>query len=360
MVDLKNIQALILDWSGTIVDDLSMVWEATNYCFQKFGVAPISKEKFREEFCLPFMPFYRRYLPTQTLEEIDAYYFERFNAIQDDVQMLPHAREFLDFARQRGLRMFVLSTMDPVVFERLCARVGINHFYEGAYVGVMDKTVEIHRILQSNHLDPARTLYVGDMVHDVETARHGGVKSCAVLNGFDTLAKLRAASPDVIVEHLGELRQMFERALGPAAPVTGAAERRMPIVTVGALVFNPRGECLMVQTPKWNRSWGIPGGKVHYGEPMEAALAREIKEETALDVRDIRFVMAQDCIESPEFYRKEHFLLLNFTCRTDGGEVRLNEELEDFRWLSPTDALKLPLNRPTRILLEEYARLTRS
>lgn len=356
MVDLTQIDSLILDWSGTIVDDLSAVWEATNYCFEKFGVPPISKERFRREFCLPFMPFYRRYLPTQTLEEIDRYYFERFNTIQDNVQMLPHAREFLDFARQRGLRMFVLSTMDPVVFERLCARVGINHFYEGAYVGVMDKTTEVHRVIASNQLDPRRTLYIGDMVHDVETARHGGMKSCAVLNGFDPLEKLRPAAPDLLVEHLGELQQLFEKALGPRLP---QAERRQPIVTVGALIFNPRGECLMVRTPKWNRSWGIPGGKVRYGESMEAALAREIQEETNLAVRDIRFVMAQDCIESPEFYRPEHFLLLNFSCRTDAADVRLNEELEDFRWLSPADALKLPLNRPTRLLLEEHARFTR-
>lgn len=355
MLDLKNIQSLILDWSGTIVDDLTVVWDATNYCFGKFGVAPISREKFREEFCLPFLPFYRRYLPTQSLEEIDRCYFERFNAIQDEVALLPHAREFLEFAHSRGLRMFVLSTMDPVVFERLCGRVGINHFYEGAYVGVMDKTAEIHRVVQSNNLDPARALYVGDMVHDIETARHGGVQSCAVLTGFDKLEKLRAAGPDLIVEHLGELRQLFERAHDPRS---SQAERRQPIVTVGALIFNARGECLMVRTPKWNRSWGIPGGKVRYGEPMEAALAREMKEETGLDVQDIRFVMAQDCIEPAEFYRKEHFLLLNFTCRADTTDVRLNEELEDFRWLSPDDALKLPTNKPTRILLETYARLT--
>ncbi|MCX6900079.1 MAG: NUDIX domain-containing protein [Verrucomicrobia bacterium] len=357
MLELKNIEALILDWSGTIVDDLATVWDATNYCFEKFGVAPISRETFREEFCLPFLPFYRRYLPTQSLEEIDDYYFERFNTIQDEVVLLPHAREFLEFARNHGLRMFVLSTMDPVVFERLCGRLGINHFYEGAYVGIMDKMAEIHRVIQSNNLDPESALYVGDMVHDIETARHGGVKSCVVLTGFDKLEKLRPAGPDLIVEHLGELQQMFERSLGPRAP---QAERRQPIVTVGALIFNARGECLMVRTPKWNRSWGIPGGKVRYGEPMEAALAREMKEETGLDVRDIRFVMAQDCIESAEFYRREHFLLLNFTCRADATVVQLNEELEDFRWISTEDALKLELNKPTRILIETYARITRS
>jgi phosphoglycolate phosphatase len=49
------------------------------------------------------------------------------------------------------------------------------------------------------------------MEHDIETARHGGVHSCAVLTGYNTLAQLRAAKPDLIVEHLGELRRVLEQ-----------------------------------------------------------------------------------------------------------------------------------------------------
>jgi ADP-ribose pyrophosphatase YjhB (NUDIX family) len=43
------------------------------------------------------------------------------------------------------------------------------------------------------------------------------------------------------------------------------------------------------------------------------ALRREIMEETGLKLTDIRFELVQDCIEPPEFYKKAHFLLLNYT-----------------------------------------------
>ena len=49
------------------------------------------------------------------------------------------------------------------------------------------------------------------MQHDIETAHHGGVHSCAVLTGYNTLEQLRAAQPDLIVEHLGELRRVLEQ-----------------------------------------------------------------------------------------------------------------------------------------------------
>jgi hypothetical protein len=49
----------------------------------------------------------------------------------------------------------------------------------------------------------------------------------------------------------------------------------------------------------------------------------------------------------------EHFILLNYVARATGTDVRLNDEAEEFVWLTPAEALKLPLNSPTRILLGE-------
>ena len=113
-------------------------------------------------------------------------------------------------------------------------------------------------------------------------------------------------------------------------------------------------EVLMIRTQKWSGLWGIPGGKTKYGETSEAALRREIKEETALDISDIEFVLVQDCIHSKEFYREAHFVLLNYSCRVSGKtDVVLNEEAQEFCWVAIEDALKMKLNQPTRILLEK-------
>lgn len=82
------------------------------------------------------------------------------------------------------------------------------------------------------------------------------------------------------------------------------------------------------------------------------ALRRELKEETNLAVTDIEFVLVQDCIQSKEFYRAAHFVLLNYTCRCAGEpEVRLNDEAQEFRWVAPAAALTMAINQPTRTLL---------
>jgi 16S rRNA (cytidine1402-2'-O)-methyltransferase len=133
----------------------------------------------------------------------------------------------------------------------------------------------------------------------------------------------------------------------------------LPIPTVGALIYNAEGKVLMIRTHKWSDLWGIPGGKIQFGESAHDALRREVKEETGLDISEIRFVLAQDCIDSKEFHRAAHFILLNYTCRTDAEDVRLNDEAEEFQWIDPVQASELPLNTPTRILLDAVLRMER-
>ncbi len=349
---MRMIKNLIFDWSGTLVDDLPAVWEASNQVFVRAGVPPLTLEQFRAEFCLPFKPFYDRYIPHVALDELEEWFHAHFREAQHSARALPHAREFLEFCRQHGIRSFLLSTLRPDHFQVQSRENGFGDFFEHAYLGVLDKRAKIAELLQTHRLEPGETLFVGDMQHDIDTARHGGIHSCGVLTGYNRLAQLRQSEPDMIVEHLGELHQYLAQHQFRWV-ADGVPARVYPIATVGALVFNPDGLVLMVRTHKWSDLWGIPGGKIKWGEASLDALRREIKEETNLDIDNIRFVLVQDCISSKEFYRDAHFVLLNYTAVAAAGQiVILNDEAREYRWLSLTEAAKLPLNQPTRILLD--------
>ena len=347
------IRNVIFDWSGTLVDDLPAVWQATNYVLAQCQKAEMSLEQFRAEFCLPFTIFYERHVPHATLGQLEGWFHGRFKEVQNSVVALPHAREFLEFCRARKLRTFLLSTVHRDHFEVQSAATGFGQYLDRPYLNVWDKRKKIHEILEENQLNPDETLFIGDMQHDIETARHGEIHSCAVLTGYNTLEQLRVAHPDLIVEHLGELREILEQNELHLKPQTKEFEQdHPPIVTVGGLIFNGQGQVLMIRTHKWSNLWGIPGGKIKWGEPAMDALRREILEETNLEAQDIKFVLVQDCIHSKEFYRDAHFVLLNYTCRCAGDrEVKLNDEAREYRWVSAAEALAMPINQPTRTLL---------
>ncbi len=348
------IRNIIFDWSGTLVDDLPAVLQASNFVLTQSGKPAMSLEKFRAEFTLPFKKFYDRHTPDVPMAQLENWFHREFRQAQASVVELPHARAFLKFCRAHKIRTFLLSTIHANHFAAQNRNLGLDAFLDRPYTDVWDKREKIHEILRENNLKPDETLFIGDMEHDIETARHGGIHSCAVLTGYNTVDQLRAAKPDLIVEHLGELQRVLVKNKFHLQPVVAVENIEPPLATVGALIFNAKNEVLMIRTQKWSGLWGIPGGKIKRGESSLAALRREIKEETGLNITDIKFVLVQDCISSKEFYRDAHFVLLNYTCQcvAKNPRVVLNEEAREFQWLKLAAAKKLKLNKPTKILLD--------
>lgn len=340
------IRNIIFDWSGTLVDDLTPVLEATNRVFAAHGKPPFDRETFREKFYLPYEGFYREHIPEVPLVELENIFREVFRELHHTVSLLPGAREILEYCQAQTMPVFLLSTVHARDFAAQARRLEVEHFFHGVYASVADKRHAIHELLQKHNLRPEETLFVGDMEHDIATARHGGVRSCAVLTGYDSLAKLQKALPDHVAENLEAVLQLVQRHAAP--------EPIPPTPTVGALIVGPDQRLLMIHTLKWSGLWGIPGGKIKGGETAEEALRREILEETGLTLHDIQFALVQDCIRSKEFYKPAHFVLLNYVAHTKQTDITLNPEADEFRWCSLDQCYQLPLNTPTRILLDWY------
>lgn len=130
-----------------------------------------------------------------------------------------------------------------------------------------------------------------------------------------------------------------------------------PLTTVGALVAHPSGKVLIVRTTKWRGTWGVPGGKVEWGETLEAALIREFKEEVGLELTDVRFALLQEAVIDPQFLREAHFIMVNYYACCENEIIVPNEEIEEWAWVTPQEAIEYPLNSYTRILVEDYLQM---
>ncbi|HEY5753694.1 MAG TPA: dihydroneopterin aldolase [Chthoniobacterales bacterium] len=208
---IKNV---ILDWSGTVVDDLGPVIRATNAVMREHGGREFAVDEFRREFCLPLDPFYKKYLSHVPWQVLDEAYHRHFQDFSHNVALLPGVEEFLELCRLTNRRLFVLSTITPSLWNEQAKRFGIADFFEHPYTGIPDKRRKIAELLKTHSLEPNETLFAGDMVHDVETAKCAGVMSVAMLTGFDPAEKLAAAGPDLIVQDFHGLRQLMEGDFG--------------------------------------------------------------------------------------------------------------------------------------------------
>ena len=204
---MRQIRHLILDWSGTLVDDLAPVVATTNYVLARYGLPALTLAEFRRDFYLPAQKYYAARLPDVPFAELAQLFVARYHEVCDASTVLPQTPTFLEYCRQAQLGVFIASAIDPVTYDRHSRRFDIAQSVTRAYVGIQDKTQTIHTILAENGLRPEATLFVGDMVHDIAAGRAGGVRTCAVLTGYDDSAKLSAAQPDLMCEHLGELQE---------------------------------------------------------------------------------------------------------------------------------------------------------
>ncbi|MDE0825384.1 MAG: dihydroneopterin aldolase [Akkermansiaceae bacterium] len=203
-------RALIFDWSGTLVDDKGPTLDATNAVLQRFDKEPMGWEEFRSRFRLPYSEFYEEVLPGIPLAELEDHFRAGFRDSEQAVRPLEGTVEFLNWCRENGLRMFVLTSMDAKEFASQVEAFGFGEYFEETYAGVLDKRKVIHEILREHDLVPEETGYVGDMVHDIETALHGGVVPVGVLSGYDDSERLAAAGPRFLLACVKSLHAMME------------------------------------------------------------------------------------------------------------------------------------------------------
>ena len=199
------IKNLILDWSGTLADDLPAVLQALNRMLRLFRKPTLTEAEFRDRFRLPYTEFYDEVLPGIPIEKVKALYLRFFPNARPRVPLLDHAREFLEFAAATDRRMVLFSSAPLDHVEEQARLLGVWQYFEHAACGVVDKREHIASLMADRGFLPEETAFVGDMRHDIEAGRAARVLTVATCTGYESVARLQSVSPDLLIAHLGEL-----------------------------------------------------------------------------------------------------------------------------------------------------------
>lgn len=97
--------------------------------------------------------------------------------------------------------------------------------------------------------------------------------------------------------------------------------------------------------------WDFAGGKLEYGEDLIQSLKREIKEETGLDVHDIKIL----CIFS-EMDDDGFRIRIGYYCNADSDSVALSEEHTELKWISADELSRMEISPGNERIVEEWIR----
>jgi len=134
------------------------------------------------------------------------------------------------------------------------------------------------------------------------------------------------------------------------------------VVAVGGIIeYQPRKttiekEILLVKTHKWGGRYSIVGGRVRRNERLYEALLREIKEETNSLAEVGQHICTFDQLKNSGYYLEgiEHIFVDNVV-KVSSKKVTLNEEAQDYIWITPKLALeKLSIEPNARRTVEAY------
>jgi 8-oxo-dGTP diphosphatase len=108
-----------------------------------------------------------------------------------------------------------------------------------------------------------------------------------------------------------------------------------PQLAVSAAIFRD-GKLLLLKRAKspGHGFWSLPGGRVEFGESLHIALAREVDEEAGLKIDIVALAGWREVLPLAGG-SGGHYLIMSFAARWAAGEVRLNEEHDDFKWVVP-------------------------
>jgi 8-oxo-dGTP diphosphatase len=134
------------------------------------------------------------------------------------------------------------------------------------------------------------------------------------------------------------------------------SEIKYPRIGIGVMIQNEKGEVLLSQRKSSHGTgeWCFPGGHLEMGETLNECAAREVKEETDLDVSKFELISVADEMRYLESDGK-HYVNIGIKVFYDGGEPKNTEphKHEDWQWF-PLDNLPVPLFQGTELAINNY------
>ncbi len=208
-------RAVLFDLDGTLIDSYPAITASVNHVRSLHGLGPLTVAE-----VTPHVGRGPGHLLEHTVGRGDpaanaaAYRAHHPGVMGPLTRLLPGAAEVLAGLKQRGLKTGICSNK-PVDFTRELVRLlGVADFLDvvlgpedaGRHKPAPDILLAAMRRLD---VEPGQTLYVGDMVVDIQTARAAGVTVWVVATGSETAQDLDQAQPDRRLRDLLEVLRLL-------------------------------------------------------------------------------------------------------------------------------------------------------
>ncbi|MCD4781704.1 MAG: HAD family hydrolase [Candidatus Omnitrophica bacterium] len=213
---MKEIQLVIFDLDGTLVDAYQAVSLSINTALKKMNLMPIDDDKIKRS-----VGWGERHLARSLVSEeyvdtlLQTYRGHHEMFLRQGTFFLPGAKNILDYLSSEGVKLAIATNRSQrftsVILDHLEIRGHFDYVLCGDQIERPKPAPDIlENVLQFFSLGPKDALYVGDMTIDAQAGQQAGVRTVVVLTGSSTKAEVEAFRPCHVISRIADLVGILE------------------------------------------------------------------------------------------------------------------------------------------------------
>ena len=211
----KNIELIMFDLDGTLVDSMKDIANAGNFTLENFGL----KTKSIQEI-ISYVGEGREYLVKKLLGDnqdflneaisvFGEYYRKHFS---DNSVLYPNVKEILEHFKDKKKAVVSNKNHEEVVSN--LKSLGIYDYFDNIMGGdeveyKKPSSFPLNKTMQRLHINKEKSIMVGDMDIDILAGKNAGILTCAVTYGVSKKEDIVRAEPDFIIDDIGKLKDII-------------------------------------------------------------------------------------------------------------------------------------------------------
>ncbi len=214
---LNDIEHIIWDYNGTLLNDLDVCVDVINSLLIKRGLEKLSHDAYKAVFDFPVKDYYAKIgfdFQKESFEIVGTEFIDKYNLEQQKCELQYDALKLIRSFSALGLGQSILSARLQESLEDEINAFGIEPYFTNVF-GLdhhyADGKLERGRqLVKTINIDPKKILFIGDTLHDLDVADKLKIKCLLIAHGHHSYKRLRARSENVF-QNLTEVSEILDQ-----------------------------------------------------------------------------------------------------------------------------------------------------
>ncbi len=208
----SEINTLLFDWDGTLVDSASLGLIAFQKSFAALGM-PFDEATYQVTYSPNWYSIYEAMkLPREQWDLADELWVQHYG--EQSAAMVEDGRVTIDDLRGKGYRLGIVSSGSTDRVRREISNLALAEVFE--VVVCNEQMVQkkphpegLHTAMDLMKCSREQVCYVGDSPEDIQMGKSANVFTIGVRSAYPTSWKLSNAGPDIYIDTLSKLSHHF-------------------------------------------------------------------------------------------------------------------------------------------------------